>query len=70
VLLVVLCDAVMYRGHGFAGYALLCIAAPGLLLLGSSRPGLRASVGIVAGMLLLLAARMIWLTCSSDTGRQ
>ena len=61
VLLVALCDATIYRGHGFAGYAALFLAAPLLLLLGSPRPRRRAGFWIVAGMLLLLAARMIWL---------
>jgi hypothetical protein len=35
--LVVLCDLTIYRGHGFAGYALLFAAAPLLLALGAPR---------------------------------
>ncbi|MBU4270719.1 MAG: hypothetical protein KKE86_14550 [Planctomycetes bacterium] len=38
VLLVVLCDLTIYRGHGFAGYALLMAAAPLLLAVGAPRP--------------------------------
>ena len=36
--LVVLCDLTIYRGQGSAGYALLFVAAPALLLFGSFRP--------------------------------
>jgi hypothetical protein len=61
VLLIGVCDATIYRGQGFAGYALLALVAPWLLLLGSPRPRPRAGFWIVAGMLLLLAARMVWL---------
>jgi hypothetical protein len=60
-LLVALADATLYRGHGLAGYALLSAVAPWLLVLGSPRPRFGASVWIVGGMLMLLAARMIWL---------
>ena len=35
VLLVVLCDLTLYRGEGFAGYAVLFVAAPLLLAIGS-----------------------------------
>ncbi len=38
LLLVVLCDLTIYRGQGFAGYALLFVAAPLLLTIGSPRP--------------------------------
>jgi hypothetical protein len=38
VLLVGLCDLTIYRGHGFAGFALLFFAAPFLLAMGSPRP--------------------------------
>ncbi len=61
LLLVVLSDLTVYRGQGFAGYAALFLAAPGLLLAGSPCPKLRASLWIVVAMLVVLAARMIWL---------
>ena len=60
-LCIVLCDVTLYRGSGFAGYALLFALAPCLLLIGSPRPHLRRSFWVVGGMLLLLAARMTWL---------
>lgn len=61
VLLVVLSDVTIYRGHGFGGYALLLVAAPLLLLSGSPRPTTGWRLGIVGSMLLALAARMSWL---------
>lgn len=61
LLSVVLCDVTLFRGLGFAGYALLFCLAPGLLWLGSPRPRLRASFWIVGAMLLLLAGRLVWL---------
>src|SRR5687768_4757980 len=61
LLLVALCDVTIYRSHGFAGFALLLAGAPLLLLLGTPRPVLRAGVWVTAGMLLLLAMRMVWL---------
>lgn len=64
LLLVVLCDATIYRGHGFAGFALLFFTAPWLLLLGSTRPRVSLSVWIVQLLLTLLAARGVW--CGSD----
>ena len=59
--LVVLVDLTIYRGHGFAGLALLLVAAPALLLLGSARPVLRGSFWLLGAMLLVLAGRMLWL---------
>lgn len=61
LLLVVLSDLTVYRGHGFAGYAILFLLAPVLLLVGSPRPLIRASYWIVVAMLAALAARLIWL---------
>ncbi len=59
-LILVLCDLTIYRGHGFAGYALLFAAAPLLLAFGSPRPRGGASVWIVGAMLLLLAVKLLW----------
>lgn len=61
LVLVALSDLVIYRGHGFAGYAALFLIAPVLLLAGSPFPRPRKSCRVVVAMLLLLAARMIWL---------
>jgi hypothetical protein len=58
--LVVLCDVTIYRGEGYAGFALLFSVAPFLIYLGSrqriSLPGLIA----VAVMLLAVVARLAW----------
>jgi hypothetical protein len=60
LLLIVLCDLVIYRGHGFAGYALLFAAAPMLLALGSPLPRRGWSLWLVGAMMLALAFRMLW----------
>lgn len=70
---VVLCDLTIYRGHGFAGYALLMAAAPLLLAVGAPRPRWKddessngwhfrfsASFIIVGAMLLVLATKLVW----------
>lgn len=61
LLAVVLCDVTLYRGEGFAGCALLFLLAPTVLLLGCPRARLNRGIAIVAGMLLLLAVRLVWL---------
>jgi hypothetical protein len=66
VLLVVLGDVTIYRGHGLAGPALLFLTAPWLLLLGSPRLRGPMSLWVILGMLTLLAARTLW--CGSGTG--
>ena len=60
ILAVVLCDLTIYRGHGFAGYALLFFAAPLLLAMGSPRPRCGRSSWLVGAMLVVLAARLVW----------
>jgi len=60
LLLVVLSDVAVYRGHGFAGYALLFAAAPVFLLFGAPRPRFRAGFWVLGIMLVLLAAKMLW----------
>jgi hypothetical protein len=60
LLLVVLCDVTMYRGQGLAGYALLFLAAPLLLLAGSPRPHAGASLWIVSAMLVAISAKTLW----------
>ncbi len=60
LLLVVLCDLTIYRGQGFAGYALLFVAAPFLLTFGSPRPRFGRGYWLVGLMLLVAAGKMIW----------
>lgn len=62
-----LADLTLYRGHGFTGCAALLALAPGLLLAGSPAPKLHEGFWILAGMLLLLAARMVWLGSALET---
>jgi hypothetical protein len=61
IALVAICDVTIYRGHGFAGYALLFVTAPLLLCLGSTRPQFGRPYWIVAAMLLVLAMKLVWL---------
>jgi hypothetical protein len=61
LLLVVISDLTIYRGHGFAGLALLFAAAPALMWISSYRRGAGASCWVVGAMLILLAAKMVWL---------
>ncbi len=60
MLLVVLCDLTVYRGHGYAGLGALFVAAPLLLLLGMVRRKLDRSCGLLAPLLGLLAIRLFW----------
>jgi hypothetical protein len=60
VLLVVLCDLTIYRGHGFAGSALLFFAAPFLLAIGSPRPRCGVSSWLLGAMLVVLAIKLVW----------
>jgi hypothetical protein len=60
LVLITLCDLTIYRGKGFAGYAALFGGASMLLALGTVRLRPIASVLILAPMLWLLAARMLW----------
>jgi hypothetical protein len=59
--LVALADITIYRGAGYAGLAVLLLTAPMLLLLGSPERPVRRGYWVVSVMLLLLAARMLWL---------
>jgi hypothetical protein len=60
-LLVGLADVAIFRGAGYAGLAVLLVAGPALLLLGSPQRRIGASFWIVVAMIVLLAARMLWL---------
>lgn len=57
---IALADLTIYRGHGYAGVALLLAAAPGILLLGSPRRRVSAVFWALAAMLGALAVRMLW----------
>ncbi|MEX2173025.1 MAG: DUF4153 domain-containing protein [Pirellulaceae bacterium] len=61
VLAVALADVTLYRGAGLAGVAVLLVAGPLLLVLGSPHRRLGVSFWVVSMLLLLLAARMLWL---------
>ncbi len=58
--LIVLCDLTIYRGHGFAGYAVLFVVAPLLLWFSSAKRCRGVAFWIVSAMLVLLAGKMIW----------
>ena len=60
LLLIVLCDVTIYRGYGFAGYALLFALAPLGMLLGVPRSRVHAAVWIIGAMLVVLAANLLW----------
>ena len=60
VLLVVLADVTIYRGLGFAGYAMFFLAAPVLFVLGAPRPRFQTGFWILGLMLLVLSAKMAW----------
>lgn len=60
LLLVVVCDLAIYRGRGFAGWALLFLVAPLLLAVGAYRPRLGAAAWVVGAMLACLAAKTVW----------
>src|SRR5262245_10451807 len=59
VIVVAVCDIVIYRGEGFAGYALLFAALP-LLMWGQSLRGLDRRGGVLLGMCCLISARLLW----------
>lgn len=60
LVLVVLCDLTIYRGQGFAGYALLFAVAPVLLIVGAYRPRFGPFVWLVGLMMLVGAAKLLW----------
>lgn len=60
LIVVVLCDLAIYRGHGFAGYAALFLLSPFVLAWGAYRPRFGASAWLFGTMLLLLAAKAVW----------
>lgn len=59
-MMVVASDLLIYRGEGYAGFSALFVLFPFLLCLGSVHKIANLSLGIVGGMLLLLALRLLW----------
>lgn len=57
---VVLADVTIYRGHGYTGLAAFLIGGAALLFVGKRRRHLRLSLLVIAGMLALLAAHLVW----------
>ncbi|MFT5527598.1 MAG: hypothetical protein ACI9HK_005580, partial [Pirellulaceae bacterium] len=62
--LVVICDVVIYRGYGFAGFALLFAATPMLFAFGVYRPQHSGYVWLVGFMMLAAAGKLLW--CGSE----
>jgi len=60
LVLIVLCDLTIYRGRGFAGYAVLFAVAPMLLMFGAYRPRFGPFVWLVGLMMLVGAAKLLW----------
>ena len=60
LLLVVVGDLTIYRGQGFAGYAVFFLAAPVLLWMGSPFARQSGSVWLVSLMLVALATKLVW----------
>jgi hypothetical protein len=57
---VVLADFTIYRGQGYTGLAAFFLGAIILLAIGKRPRQLRWPLWLIAGMLLLLAARLVW----------
>lgn len=60
VAIVVLADVTIYRGHGYTGLAAFSLGFMVLLVAGKRRRVFGPSVWLVAGMLALLAVRLVW----------
>lgn len=60
LLIVVLCDVTIYRGHGFAGYGLLFALGPLLLLFGAPKIHRPRTLAVLFVLLLLVAAKAVW----------
>lgn len=59
VAIVAVCDVVIYRGEGFAGYALLLALLPALMATQSLR-GLDRRGGVLLAMCCVVSARLLW----------
>ncbi len=60
LLAIVLADATIYRGHGYTGLAALFVGTLGLLYLGKRWRWSSPPLWIVGGMLVILAAHLVW----------
>jgi len=60
VLLVALADAALFRAHGFAGYGAFFLLAPMLLWMGAPRSKHGQGFWLLAILMLLLVAKMLW----------
>ena len=58
--IVALADLAIYRGAGFAGYALLLAASPLLVFIGIAPRNADRSLYIAWPLLILIAARLLW----------
>src|ERR1700722_17799619 len=58
--IVLLADTSIYRGKGYAGWALMLAATPVLLFLGAARRRPGAGLAVLGAMLVLAAAKLIW----------
>jgi hypothetical protein len=58
--IVLLADTSIYRGKGYAGWALMLAATPVLLFLGAARRRPEGSLALLGAMLVLAAAKLIW----------
>ena len=58
--IVLLGDLVIYRGSGYSGVAVFLVGAMGLLFFGKPLRRGHPSLWIVAGMLALVSARLVW----------
>lgn len=60
VAIVALADVTIYRGHGYTGLAVFFLGAIGLFFLGKRIRNMSLATWVVAGMLVVLTARLVW----------
>ncbi|HLA85087.1 MAG TPA: DUF4153 domain-containing protein [Thermoguttaceae bacterium] len=60
VAMIALCDLAIFRGHGWAGFALVFAVAPVLLAFGVFCPRAGRAFWLTGAMLVVLAAKMVW----------
>lgn len=57
---VALADFALYRGGGYAGFAVWFLGAPALMWLGAAAPRRGTTLAVLAGCLALGAVRLVW----------